>query len=277
MWYYFRKSRRHPSTTGFTLIELLVVIAIIALLVSILLPSLKMAKDLAKQAACSAQLRGAGMAVAVWEIENGHIPFIYDNDGIPWTSHVASAADWSATLPKRGDPHFGDLYWMANETAPHRQCPGDEDAYIGMNYGNGNQPGFAMMAPGIFKYDAWDLDDPNIPITYENMHEPSSWLMLADTIHLIHPDVAFWGYTPIVWPFQIDTDGDGEPDSNQGLTVEGPYNLFKPRIHPSVPVSLCDGHVEAVEFESLWEVNNDLVVVHDFWWEKDCSYDRPYP
>jgi hypothetical protein len=214
------------------------------------------------------------MGVALWELENGHIPFIYDNGGIPWTSHVGSAADWPATLPGSGDPHYGDPYWMAYETAPHRQCPADEEAYIGMNYGNGNEPGFAMFAPLIYGPDRQGWED-TIPITYEDMHEPSSWLMLADTTNLVHSDVAFWGYTPIVWPFQYDYDGDGEPDSSPNLMGEGPYNLFKPRIHPSVPVALCDGHVEAVEFESLWEVNNNLIVVHDFWWEEGCSYPQP--
>ena len=274
MWYYFRKSRKNRSTIGFTLIELLVVIAIIALLVSILLPSLKKAKDLAKQAACSVQLRGAGMAVALWDNENGHLPYLWDENWTPWSTLVASQADWSSTVPRSGDPLFGDPWGLANETGPQRQCPGDEDAYIGMNYGNGNQSGFAMLAPAIFPPDrpGWE---GTIPITYEAMHEPSSWLMLADMIHLVHPDVAFWGYTPIVWPFQYDYDGDGEPDSSPNLMGEGPYNLFKPRIHPSVPVALCDGHVEAVEFESLWEVNDDLIVVHDFWWEKDCSYPQP--
>jgi prepilin-type N-terminal cleavage/methylation domain-containing protein/prepilin-type processing-associated H-X9-DG protein len=60
---------------GFTLIELLVVIAIIALLVSILLPSLKKAKDLAKAVACQSNLRNLHMAAAMYaNTHNGATP-----------------------------------------------------------------------------------------------------------------------------------------------------------------------------------------------------------
>ena len=48
--------------SAFTLIELLVVIAIISLLVSILLPSLQRAKDLAIRTACRAHLKSMGTA-----------------------------------------------------------------------------------------------------------------------------------------------------------------------------------------------------------------------
>ena len=55
---------------GFTLIELLVVIAIIALLLSILLPSLKLAKEAAKRTVCRAHIKQLQLAWRLYADEN---------------------------------------------------------------------------------------------------------------------------------------------------------------------------------------------------------------
>ena len=60
--------------SAFTLIELLVVIAIIALLVSLLAPSLRVAKDLAKEAVCAAQLRHVGTSMILYADEYEKFP-----------------------------------------------------------------------------------------------------------------------------------------------------------------------------------------------------------
>ena len=57
---------RKGKASGFTLIELLVVIAIISLLVSILLPSLQKAKDLAKNVVCLSDQHTIAQSLAIY-------------------------------------------------------------------------------------------------------------------------------------------------------------------------------------------------------------------
>ena len=70
---------------GFTLIELLVVIAIIALLLAIIMPSLKRAKEAGMRIMCLSNLRGLTQVVHLYHI---------DHDGDFPSGHTASPSSW---------------------------------------------------------------------------------------------------------------------------------------------------------------------------------------
>ena len=64
------RNRRKEQAFGFTLIELLVVVSIIALLVSILMPALAKAREMAKRAVCSANLHSIGNVAHQYASDN---------------------------------------------------------------------------------------------------------------------------------------------------------------------------------------------------------------
>jgi prepilin-type N-terminal cleavage/methylation domain-containing protein/prepilin-type processing-associated H-X9-DG protein len=81
-------SRIHGSPSrihaGFTLVELLVVIGIIALLISILLPSLGRARQQANVVACMSNLRNIGQAMIQYTNDNkGSLPIAWRGGGGP--------------------------------------------------------------------------------------------------------------------------------------------------------------------------------------------------
>ena len=77
-----RPFRPCSGDRGFTLIELLVVISIIALLIALLLPAIRGAKDIARQVTCLSNERQMGQVLQAYVGEaDGFFPLVEDNNG----------------------------------------------------------------------------------------------------------------------------------------------------------------------------------------------------
>lgn len=94
---------------AFTLIELLVVIAIIAVMISILLPSLNQARIAARDVKCLSNVRQWGMGLVMWSDEN--------NGDVPWDG--PSSEVLSEAVDTQGTKAYEVPYLYINAIPPY--------------------------------------------------------------------------------------------------------------------------------------------------------------
>lgn len=151
---------RFKIKKGFTLIELLVVIAIIALLMSILLPSLNKVKQMARTLVCKANLHNYGLAFAGFLAENNDKYFNFGNTN---KSH-----GWKEEL----QPYFEDSPQILLCTEAKKEIPAGtlpKDYYFDItnySYGlpydwNNYTNGFNDSAPASYGINHFVMNPPD--------------------------------------------------------------------------------------------------------------------
>lgn len=103
---------RYATHRAFTLVELLVVISIIALLIAILLPSLRRAREQSKLAVCGHNLREIGLAIHMYANEN--------ENALP-------------VGPPAPPPPVGDFCFACDNTATNQVWTGPTDPFAPSN------------------------------------------------------------------------------------------------------------------------------------------------
>ena len=231
------KNLQHTGNRkGFTLIELLVVIAIIAILAAILFPAFAKAREAARRASCSSNLKQIGISMMQYSQE-------YDEKVVPSRfAHTSTTAD--KTWP--------DLLQAYLKSRQVFICPSD----TATSPVNGYWDGLPDNSHTSYLYNSAMGDWNDVP----NSASLASIVSPATTIQAVDgASQAVVGTAPILWvqktqgynsPFMIS------PDPARGATTmaaDGDFGAPSARHLETANVLFADGHVKSLRVEKFYD------------------------
>ena len=212
---------------AFTLIELLVVIAIIALLAAILFPVFSRAREKARQAACQSNLKQVAMAIRMYADDHDEM--------LCWATMVTGpeARDEPYVWYGVAAPYFrntGILRCSSRRDVTYGSGGYEWNSHGGSRRGGLPWNGFGNHPLAPFTYHNWF-------ISYSDVTDPSSSIIVADPAPSVHPDFSGWIFAAVSNPESL-------PAHHNGM---GNYGFF-------------DGHVKALKFDGVQEGDAELLV-----------------
>ena len=216
---------------GFTLVELLVVIAVIAVLLSILVPAMQKARQLAQRVVCASRSHQLYLAFTMYANEN--------NERVPLaaeTSYIMSSyqeaddedlGDYNVTkgdvrgfcclLPYLGISKDGESYGKTNHNELAKKfffCPANK----GLTYAN-NDFGW-VHANGWRKTGMmmWSGHENSVPNSALKINQEPSWILCQDAAVLVFPSFGAQLYEP---SFLINHKQGGRPSGANVLRLNG--------------------------------------------------------
>ena len=249
-------SPRPDAPVGFTLIELLAVIAIIAILAALLLPALSAAKESGRTARCQSNLHQLGLGLMMYVDESHAYPiYTFDQDGFlvplgfwhdrlrPYTQH-----DWTNDLYRC--PSYKGLTLPGNDFA-------DPLGSYGYN-ANGTRFAFSPYGLGgsLTEPDNWDSA---VPIRESAVTAPADMIALGDAnlMWLLAPVLrAYYGVTgPTTYSgyARLDINSWRRSTASGFGGSAGILQASQARHRRKLEIVFCDGHVEGLRTESLFD------------------------